>query len=168
MSQVETTEVELVRIDLPNLRRLAAAELPDFRVPVSDGALPPPHVASRALSQLDADTPAFWCIPFLVVAKASGAVLGGCGFKGAPINGSVEIGYGVAKSERGRGVATAAVAQLLKLAATSGTVQQVVAHILPNNTASSRLVARLGFAKGHSLVDSDGELVVHWAYPVAT
>ena len=102
------------------------------------------------------------------MAKPSGAILGGCGFKGFPINGDVEIGYGVAESARGRGVATLAVAQLLGLAAASGIVQQVVAHILPDNAASSKVVSRLGFSRGPTVVDPDGETVVRWTYPVAT
>ena len=95
-------------------------------------------------------------------------MLGGCRFKGAPVDGSVEIGYGVAKSERGRGIATAALTKLIEMAASTGEVGQIVAHILPSNIASSKVVAKLGFSKGQSFVDSDGELVVCWTYPVAT
>jgi len=163
---VETAEIELVPLDLPNLRRLAASEPANLLAP--DGALPPSHVAARSLSQLDAGVPASWCVPFLIVARESGEILGGCRFKGEPINGRVEIGYGVAKSARCRGVATAAVTQLLNLAASSGLVSHVDAHILPDNVASSTVVSRLGFLRGHPVVDPDGELVVHWAYSVAT
>lgn len=167
---LETAHVELVPLDLSDLRRLAASEPIDSPAPmvIPEGALPPAHVAAQALAQLDAGTPAFWCVPFLIVATASGSVLGGCRFKGLPIAGSVEIGYGVAIPERGRGVATAAVAQLIKMAASTGEVDQVVAHILPDNIASSKVVARLGFTKGHSLIDSNGELVVRWTCPIAT
>lgn len=166
---VGKADIGLIRLDLPNLRRLAASEPIDLQAAmISEEALPPPHVITRVLAQLDAGTPAFWCLPFLVVVKESTAILGGCEFKGAPINGSVEIGYRVAKSARGRGIASAAVVQLLQLAASTGEVHQVVAHILPDNVASSKVVARLGFSKGHSFVDADDELVVQWAYPVAT
>ena len=167
MSQsVETAEIELIPLDLPNLRRLAAFVPVDLQAP--EGALPPSHVAARSLSQLDAGVLANWCVPFLIVTKESGGILGGCGFKGEPSNGRVEIGYGVANSARCRGIATAAVVQLLDLAASSDLVRHVDAHILPDNIASSKVVSRLGFSRGDTIIDPDGELVVHWAYSVAT
>ena len=163
---VETAEIELVPMDLPNLRKLAASEPSNLQAP--DGALPPSHVAAQSLSQLEAGVPPNWCVPFLIIARESGKILGGCRFKGEPTDGRVEIGYGVAESARGRGVATAAVAEMLGLAASSGLVRHVDAHILPDNIASSKVVSRLGFSRGDTVLDPDGELVVHWAYPIAT
>lgn len=159
--------IALVPIDLPRLRRLAASQRVDFgAAAVADGALPPAHVAAQALARLQAGTPAPWCVPYLIVVQARDAVVGGCRFKSAPVDGCVEIGYGVAPSERGRGIATVAVRELLRLATVSGLVRQVVAHILPDNAASSRVVARLGFTAGATLVDPDGEVVVQWIRPV--
>ena len=168
MPQVAEPEaLELIPIDLPNLRRLAASEPVDLGdIEILDGALPPSRVAAHALAQLDLGTSAHWCAPFLIVSR--NAILGTCRFRAAPAHGSVEIGYEVAESQRGRGIATAAVGQLLQIAASSGLVQQVVAHILPGNVASSKVVSRLGFSKGDSLVDQDGETVVRWSHQVAT
>ena len=168
MRQVAEPEaLELIPIDLPNLRRLAASEPVDLGdIEILDGALPPSRVAAHALAQLDLGTSAHWCAPFLIVSR--NAILGTCRFRAAPAHGSVEIGYEVAESQRGRGIATAAVGQLLQIAASSGLVQQVVAHILPGNVASSKVVSRLGFSKGDSLVDEDGEAVVRWSHQVAT
>jgi len=106
MSQIADAETfELRLIDLPNLRRLAAAEPVDLGdIQILEGALPPAHVAMHALAQLDVGTPAHWCAPFLIVSR--NAVLGTCRFRTAPANGRVEIGYEVAASQRGRGVAT--------------------------------------------------------------
>ncbi|HMM65474.1 MAG TPA: GNAT family N-acetyltransferase [Dokdonella sp.] len=168
MSYVEVPEMlELIPIDIPNLRRLAASEPVDLGgIEVLDGALPPARVAAHALAQLDAGTSAHWCTPFLIVSRS--AVLGSCRFRNAPARGSVEIGYEVAESQRGQGVATAAVRQLLLKATSSGLVQQVVAHILPGNVASSRVVSRLGFSEGDLIVDHDGETVALWSIQVAT
>jgi RimJ/RimL family protein N-acetyltransferase len=166
---VQAAEVELAQIDLANLRRLAASESVDFgAMEVPEGAIPPARVASRALAQLDGGTPALWCTPFLILSKSRDVVLGGCTFKGMPVEGCVEIGYGVAASVRGRGIATAAVQQLLHIAASSGIVREVVAHIVPDNWASAKVVSRLGFSKGDPLVDPDGETVVRWAWRVRT
>ncbi|WP_426340715.1 GNAT family N-acetyltransferase [Pseudoduganella sp. S-14] len=64
------------------------------------------------------------------------------------------------------GIASAAVAQLLKLAVRHRSVQRVVAEILPSNIGSSKVVSRLGFTARESFVDTDGETVVRWIYPV--
>lgn len=161
--------IALVPIDLRHLHRLAASQRADFDfTTVAEAALPPAHVAAQALAGLQAGTPACWCVPYLIVARSRDAVLGGCRFKSAPVDGRVEIGYGVAPSERGCGIGSAAVAELLRLATASGAVRQVVAHILPDNAASSRVVARLGFIAGSTLVDPDGEVVVPWIRPIPT
>lgn len=134
---------------------------------VAQGALPPRHVAIHSLAQWDSGMPAAWCVPYLILPPARDLVLGGCRFKGAPVDGRVEIGYGVAASQRGRGVASAAVARMLEIAAASRLVREVVAHIRPDNVASSRVVERLRFLRIGPVVDADGEAVVRWCRPLA-
>jgi [ribosomal protein S5]-alanine N-acetyltransferase len=166
MLEISTSEsIQLNQISLPNLRCLAAGEpveLDGWRIP--EGALPPTKTVARALAQLDLNTPALWCVPFLIVSPSRSTVLGACGFKTAPVNGSVEISYGIARAERGRGTATLAVGRLLQLAASSGQVKEVVAHILPGNVASAKLVGKLGFSPEGLLADTDGELVMRWVW----
>lgn len=166
MSQVSEPEpIQLSHISVTNLRCLAASEPAELGVlQAPEGALPPPKTVARALAQLDLGTPIFWCVPFLIVSPSRSTVLGACGFKTAPVNGSVEISYGIARTQRGRGVATLAIGQLLQLAASSGMVQEVVAHILPSNAASSKVVTRLGFLPEGLLADADGELVMRWVW----
>lgn len=164
MPPSESPHVTLMPMDVEDLRRLTTSAVAEVRKRIPHGALPPPHVVARALSQFDAGTPALWCVPYLMVATGRGAIVGGCGFKGPPVDGRVEIGYSVVPPERRRGFATAAVAQLLELATAAGGVQQVVAHIVADNTASSNTVARLGFLKGDAIADADGECVVQWVY----
>ncbi|KQZ38869.1 GNAT family N-acetyltransferase [Duganella sp. Root1480D1] len=154
--------ITLVQLSIEELRGLAAGKPAGHFAGASEGALPPPHVAARALRQVEEGMAAFWCVPFLVVAEAEGTVLGGCTFKGTPSHGEVEIAYGVAKSARGRGVATAAVSQLVQLAATDRSVSRVVAEILPANLASSKVVSRVGFTEGETFVDAEGDSVVRW------
>lgn len=74
---------------------------------------------------------------------------------------SVEIGYGVAASRRGRGHATAAVGRLVALATASPDIDAVRAETLPENVASHRVLERNGFARVGTRVDpSDGELIL--------
>ena len=160
--------IALKPIAAAELRALVAGDPVDFDgFAVLAGALPPAIVLTRALHALAAGTPRPWCVPFLIVSPNRRVVLGGCGFKSAPRDGEVEISYGVAPSERGRGIGRTALAQLLERATASGEAHTVVAHILPRNVASAALVARLGFERGHLFVDTDGEEVVRWSRRIA-
>lgn len=165
----EQEPIDLIALDLINLHRLANSETADIPgLEIQEGALPPRVVALRAIEQLARGTPPIWCVPLLIISPSRRAVLGACGFKTAPVGGSVEISYGVARQARRYGVATRAITRLLQIAAASGLVQQVVAHVLPGNEASSRLVARLGFSMGQSFVDHDGKIVANWIWRVGT
>lgn len=80
---------------------------------------------------------------FLVL--EDGTVVGECGWFGPPdAHGQVRIGYGLARSARGRGAGTEAVRQLLCWIADQGAAS-VRAEVLPGNDPSLRLLARLGF-----------------------
>lgn len=98
--------------------------------------------------------------PWLVVADSS-LVVGGVGFHGPPDEqGRAEIGYGVAASVRGRGIASAAVAQLRALPLLPGATT-LVAHTDPDNPASQRVLERNGFVRDG--VDDDG---LRWRLPL--
>jgi [ribosomal protein S5]-alanine N-acetyltransferase len=164
----EPPTITFIPIDVVNLRRIAACESVQLEgLLVPDGALPPAEVAMRSLVELALGTPELWCVPYLIVSPSRATVLGACRFKTAPVDGTVEISYGLARSERGKGIATAAIGQFLQLAASTGLVREVIAHILPTNKASSRLVSRLGFSMGHTFIDDDGDTVAHWSWPAS-
>lgn len=96
--------------------------------------------ALRPLAEHPADTGEG---TFLITER--GLVVGDCGWFGPPVEGIVDLGYGLAPSARGRGVATEAVQLLLAWVAQRGAVQ-ARCEVLPSNEASLRLLARLGFA----------------------
>ena len=161
--------IELEPIDLRNIERIARSEPVDFgTMHVLKEALPPPHVAARSLLRVAAGTPAFWCVPFMMLPAARDRILGGCGFKTAPIDGRVEIGYGVAVSERRQGIATAGLTKLLQLARQSGEVDELVAVIYPDNIASANVVSRLGFTLDSQVIAEDGELANQWIWKCAS
>lgn len=162
-------EVILRPLALQDLRRLARGEPPRCAAaPGPEGALPPPFVAQRSLRQHAAGVPWRWCSTFLVLRRADRAIVGGCGFKDAPRDGRVEIGYGIAAACRGRGHAQQAVRALLRRAFRSGEVEQVLAHVAPDNLPSTRVVQALGFRRGALLVDEQGETLVEWVATPAT
>lgn len=165
--RIASRRLTLRPIRLEALRDLAESRLPAEFASVPDGALPPPHVALRALARLADGVPAAWSLPLLVIDRRDGSVVGGGAFKHRPEQGVVEIGYGIATCRRGEGIGTEAVALMLAWAAATGEVGEVVAMIVPGNLPSERLVARLGFVAGATLADADGETVVRWAYRIS-
>lgn len=155
--------IQLYSLSAAELRILADAGVPDsIAERVAEGALTPPFVAARALAQLAAGKPARWCATFLLVRRADQAIVGGCGFKDAPQDGRIEIGYAVAPGCRLQGIATAAVDALAQLAFDSGEVHEVLAQINPDNVASARVAAKLAFAPCGTIIDEDGEPLVQW------
>jgi ribosomal-protein-alanine N-acetyltransferase len=84
--------------------------------------------------------------PMKVVVGETNLVVGGCGFLGPPdAEGSVEIGYGLAPSHRGRGIATEAVAGMVHSAFASPGVRLVWAGTEEQDTASQGVLTRNGF-----------------------
>ena len=81
---------------------------------------------------------------YLIERCRDGTVVGGIDFKGRPHAGVVEIGYALAPSARGHGLAAEAVSAPCGLARTYG-VACVVATTTAANIASQRTLERAGF-----------------------
>jgi RimJ/RimL family protein N-acetyltransferase len=99
--------------------------------------------------------------PFLVVLD-SGEVVGDCGWYAPPgADGEVEIGYGLAAPYRGQGIGTDAVRALVAWVSEQPGVRRIVAETDATNTASRRLLERLGFTLAET-----GETTVRYAVAV--
>jgi ribosomal-protein-alanine N-acetyltransferase len=81
----------------------------------------------------------------LFVAGDPPELVGWGGFKGPPADGVVELGYEIAESRRGRGLATAATRAMLAEAFADARVTTVIAHTLPEPNASNRVLEKAGF-----------------------
>jgi ribosomal-protein-alanine N-acetyltransferase len=90
-----------------------------------------------------------------------GALVGFGGWKGAPVDGTAELGYAVAPARQGRGIATSAVRQLIDRGRASG-VRLVVAHTLAQTSASTSVLSRCGFTKVADIVDPTAGPVWRW------
>jgi ribosomal-protein-alanine N-acetyltransferase len=88
-------------------------------------------------------------------------LVGWGGFKGPPKDGTVELGYEIAESRRGRGLATDATRAMLADAFADDLVTSVIAHTLPERNASSRVLEKTGF-RFHGEAQEHGRLV--WRY----
>lgn len=90
----------------------------------------------------------------LIFDVADGSLVGLGGFKGAPDDGAVEIGYAIAPSRQGRGLATAAARSLLERAR-AGAVRTVLAHTLAETNPSTSVLTRCGFTRTETLADDE-------------
>lgn len=85
-----------------------------------------------------------WGARFFVGGDPPGLV-GWGGFKGAPRNGVVELGYEIAESRQRRGLATAAIRAMVEEAFADERVISVIAHTLAERNASNRVLEKVGF-----------------------
>jgi ribosomal-protein-alanine N-acetyltransferase len=81
----------------------------------------------------------------LFVLHTPHTLVGWGGFKGPPRDGVVEVGYAIAPSWERRGIATAAVGELLSDAYAAPDVRSVIAHTLPELGPSVRVLGKSGF-----------------------
>ena len=81
--------------------------------------------------------------------------------EGPPVDGAAELGYAVAQARQGRGIATAAVRELVRRARFAG-LHMVFAHTLAAESASTSVLARCGFTRVAELTDPDEGPVWRW------
>jgi RimJ/RimL family protein N-acetyltransferase len=145
MTDVRTLRLELHAIDIAEGERIVATrpgrtDAWAYDFPFEGDVIAVTNFL-RASAELGEQQPfGFYRINRLSDRKA----IGGIGFKGQPIGGCVEIGYGLAPSARGYGYAAEAVAGLLTVAADHG-LTKVVAETTLDNIASQRTLIRAGF-----------------------
>lgn len=79
-----------------------------------------------------------------------------------PQDGTIHIGYGVAPTRQGQGIASRAVADLLAWAKTDPRVTAVTAETAVDNPASQRVLQRNGFLRTGERVDVEDGPVIMW------
>jgi [ribosomal protein S5]-alanine N-acetyltransferase len=86
--------------------------------------------------------PVHWAIR-----TADDALISGCGFDGFQVGKSHrgEIGYWLAKPYWGRGIMTAVVQRVCRLAFEEFGLVKITAHVFTNNPASARVLDKCGF-----------------------
>jgi RimJ/RimL family protein N-acetyltransferase len=122
-----------------------------------DGAL------DGGLDMLAHGVPPQWAT-HLFVHRPDAAVIGIGGFTGPPVEGTAEIGYAMAPAYRRRGLATEAATRLLAAAARGGATT-VRAHTLAQDSASTRVLVRLGFRRTAEIHDPEDGPLWRWERP---
>ncbi len=102
-----------------------------------------------ALAELDRDgAHGGWGFHYFVRKRALGRppLIGAGGFKGAPRDGAVELGYSVVPAHRRKGFASEAVRAMVKRAFADPAITRVIAHTLTELVASQGVLRKCGFA----------------------
>jgi RimJ/RimL family protein N-acetyltransferase len=102
-----------------------------------------------------------WHTYWVLVEEEQRRAVGMCGFKGAPVEGEVEVGYGTFPGYRRRGYMTEGLARLLQWAFAQDRALRVVAETDPENRASQRVLEKVGFSR---LTERNREEAIWWVY----
>jgi RimJ/RimL family protein N-acetyltransferase len=103
-----------------------------------------------------------WAYAFRVVQRETGTAVGTCSFKGPPVDGIVEIAYGIDPEYEGNGYATEVAQALVDFASFCGEVRLITAHTLPNAAASKRVLTKCGFECVGETIDPEDGLVARF------
>lgn len=133
---------------------------------VDDLVEPPGGVDDKAVlkivRKLAADLHATGCRAHWLIVNGN-EIVGLCGFIHSPTDtGEAEIGYGVAPSRRGQGIATRAVGLIVQKVRASGAVSTLIAQTAVSNPTSQIVLERNGFieaSRGYNAEDGD---VICW------
>jgi RimJ/RimL family protein N-acetyltransferase len=122
--------------------------------------------------KLEADPSVVGWLGFYVIAEIDGraTLAGSAGFKGPPNDdGMVEIGYSIVDAFQRRGIAKAAVNELVRRAAADPRVKLITAETPVTFTASRGLLERCGFVLTGTRTDpEEGELALYARASLAT
>ena len=135
--EIETRRLRLVLQTRNEVEQMINA------MPEADRAQISPDWIARMRAAVAGDP---WAFAFRIFSRETGFIIGTCSFKGPPVDGAVEIAYGIDPDQRLKGFATEAAQALFDFAATREDVRVVRAHTLPDGVASKRVLAKCGFA----------------------
>jgi RimJ/RimL family protein N-acetyltransferase len=95
------------------------------------------------------------------LAEEDGEFVGTCAFKSPPGEHGVEIAYFTFPEHEGRGLATRMAAELVAIATRAG-ARTVRAQTLPEVNASTKILEKLGFSNGGSVMHPEDGEVWEW------
>ncbi|MCO5991669.1 GNAT family N-acetyltransferase [Actinoallomurus spadix] len=141
--------------DLTTDRLILRAWAPGEVTAVLDGARPShwaqdfPDEGDLVIAGLFAEHPV-WLGEYghrQIIERDSGLVVGSIGLFWPPVDGALELGYGIVPSRRGRGYAPEATRALSAFALTAPGVRTVHANVELSNPASIRVLEKAGFQR---------------------
>ena len=170
MTSLQTPRLELISLspelvaalvvsDLDRARSLASFRIEDETFRGDE------YVLALRHAQLTADSSEEPWLLRAAVSRETGTVVGKVGFHAPPAaDGSVEIGYRVARPYRRKGLATEMAVAMIAWAGAQG-ASACIASVRPDNTPSLRLIEGLGFERtGEQIDEIDG---LEWIFTLA-
>ena len=159
-------DVEIVPCSVGHLEKLiegADAFLNAYEIQVMDGYMPFSGALQYILKAMQDSQLWHPWLPYLFLIGSDQALVGLGGFKSIPDSQRmVELGYSVAPSYQGRGLATSAVRQFIEIAFESKLVNCVCAHTLAESNASTKVLEKCGMTKVSEAIDPDVGNVWRW------
>lgn len=98
------------------------------------------------------------------VIRRDGEFVAGVGFVGKPVNNTVEVAYGTFSAFRQQGIATEGCRLLVQLARQTDPALRVIAHTLPEENYSTKILKKNGFVWTGYADDEDEGQVWEWDY----
>jgi len=165
---IRTARLRLVPVRLPHLEAFAAggdaglgallgvSVEPDWAGPDALQAIG----VSHDFLVSNPDSADWWMHVFLH--EADNRLIGLGGYKGAPSGGRLEFGYEFAPAYRGQGLATEAAKGMVDHAFAQAEIDHVIAHTLPAENASTRVLKRCGLTFDEAVHDPDDGEIWRW------
>lgn len=127
------------------------------------------NIADDFIKQLIKDTSEYYkktgfvtpWISYLV--KDNNNYVGICGFKGKPLNNSIEIAYCTHPDYENRGYATKMCKKLIVIAHNKNKEIKIIAKTLPETNASTAVLKKNGFINNGIIFDPDDGNVYEWS-----
>jgi len=100
---------------------------------------------------------------YLAVDRLRGTIVGTCGFKAPPdVEGVAEIAYFTFPGFEGQGCASAMAGGLVERGNRMVGVSRLRAHTLPERSASTRILEKVGFERIGEIIDPEDGVVWRW------
>jgi ribosomal-protein-alanine N-acetyltransferase len=100
---------------------------------------------------------------YFAIDPRSREVVGSCAFKGPPTDvGTVEIAYFTYPEFKGKGYASGMATKLIALAGESPSVRRIIAHTMPERSASGRVLEKAGLRFDGEVIHPEDGRVWRW------
>jgi RimJ/RimL family protein N-acetyltransferase len=97
-------------------------------------------------------------------AQQNGELVGSAGFKGAPVNGKIEIAYGTFEAFQNRGIGTKICKQLVEISLQTDPSVKITARTLENDGYSAKILIKNHFTSVGTVIDPEDGEVWEWVY----
>ena len=125
----------------------------------------PQQLAERRLKRFNASWEGFPYGGWSIVTKHDEKVIGNCGLEYLPDTDEVELGYAISKAHWGQGFTTEIARAAVRFGFEIANLKKIIGVVVPENTASWRVLERVGFVFVKNTVYYDLDVVYYTIQP---